>query len=703
MKDSKSVLPVKNLLAPTPTNDPKFAVEVQLSGGSKEQFSDPRAVRAMIAFMDMQAVLGGAASHWGGPSAFAELMSAVHGVMYSESQKQKVPWNELFHFVNDAGHCENGLYALKANYGFADLNIESLRGFRSIDSKLTGHGESHLFPEGVFLSNGPLGSALPQAQGLAFGDCLLDQDRVTVVAISDGACMEGEVRESLAAIPGLAAKEKLAPFILVISDNNTKLTGRMDESYSMGPTFDALKNLGWDVLKLDQAHDLQSCVDFFEQALQRVRKNPARPVAIHARTIKGYGVQKTAESSSGGHGFPLKSPTELSAFLQEIYGDAEVPEVFFNWAKDLVQLESDKKSKPSEPSSEVRRQKVQIGVFEALKKAKEKGLPVFSVSSDLPGSTGVGGFQKSFPESSQDIGVMEANMVSMAAGLSKLGFIPVVDTFAQFGVTKGSLPLVMSSLSQAPVIGVFSHVGFQDAADGASHQALMYMSMTSSIPNVRVCTLSCSDEAEALVGQALEEFAEMRRAGKTPPSTLFFLGRENYPIHYGEYGLERVKYTLDQPLMYRKPAHSHHAGETSLVILASGTLLWEALKASETLAKEGVESYVFNAATVNQGSLDEIYHAVENCEGRLLTVEDHQVLGGMGSLFAHRLSEMATQKQASWTFKISSLGVRGEFGQSAYQASELYAKHHMDAAAIVDTAKKNLLSIPAHGASWSNL
>ena len=149
MKDSNSVLPVKNLLAPTPTNDPKFAVEVQLSGGSKEQFSDPRAVRAMIALMDMQAVLGGAASHWGGPSAFAELMSAVHGVMYSESQKQKVPWNELFHFVNDAGHCENGLYALKANYGFADLNIESLKGFRSIDSKLTGHGESHLFPEGV--------------------------------------------------------------------------------------------------------------------------------------------------------------------------------------------------------------------------------------------------------------------------------------------------------------------------------------------------------------------------------------------------------------------------------------------------------------------------------------------------------------------------------------------------------------------------
>ena len=77
-------------------------------------------------------------------------------------------------------------------------------------------------------------------------------------------------------------------------------------------------------------------------------------------------------------------------------------------------------------------------------------------------------FQKSFPDRFIEVGIAEANMVSTGAGFAKAGFIPIVDTFGQFGVTKGNLPLTMAALSQAPVIAMFSHVGFQDAADGAS-------------------------------------------------------------------------------------------------------------------------------------------------------------------------------------------------------------------------------------------
>ena len=106
----------------------------------------PQASRALIALMDMCAVNGGAASHWGGPAAFAEIISAIHGIMFAVKGRQ---WYEAFNFVNDAGHCENGIYALRANYGFDGMTFENLKGFRSIKSKLTGHGESHLNPEGV--------------------------------------------------------------------------------------------------------------------------------------------------------------------------------------------------------------------------------------------------------------------------------------------------------------------------------------------------------------------------------------------------------------------------------------------------------------------------------------------------------------------------------------------------------------------------
>ena len=218
-------------LADTPKQDPTFARSVQLASGENGKFADPMATRALIALMDMNAVMGGAASHWGGPSAFAELMSATHGLMFHEAKKAGKPWHDLYLFVNDGGHCENGLYALKANCGFDSMKIEDLKKFRSIESRLTGHGESHLFPEGVLMSNGPLGSAVPQSQGLAYADALSGKKRVTITAITDGACMEGEAREALAAIPGLAANGKLAPYVLIISDNNTKLTGESPLTY----------------------------------------------------------------------------------------------------------------------------------------------------------------------------------------------------------------------------------------------------------------------------------------------------------------------------------------------------------------------------------------------------------------------------------------------------------------------------------------
>lgn len=634
------------------------------------QIADPQATRAMVALMDMNAVLGGAASHWGGPSAFAELMSAAHGLMFHEARKAGRPWYEMFNFVNDAGHCENGLYALKANWGFGDLTIDELKKFRSVQSRLTGHGESHLFPEGVMLSNGPLGSAVPQTQGLAYADALAGLKRVTVTAISDGACMEGEAREALAAIPGLAAAGKMAPYVLIISDNNTKLTGRIDkESFSMAPSFAALGTMGWKVIDLHEGHDLQKCVSTIEMAIQSARENPRQAIAIHARTIKGFGVKKTADSASGGHGFPLKTPSELKPFLGEIYRGGEVPRQFMDWASELeASVASAAKSSGDKPA--VPEIKVQVGVSKALIKKRQEGLPVISISADLPGSTGVADFQKAFPQNTQDVGVAESNMVSMAAGASKVGYIPVVDTFAQFGVTKGALPLTMAALSQSPVICVFSHVGFQDAADGASHQALCYFSMVSAIPHTRVYALSASDEAEALVGQAVDEFASERRAGRVPDSYVFFLGRENFPPNYGakSYALGSAQVLRDSS----KPA---------VVIAAAGAMVGQALAAASQLAASGIECAVINPSIINHPDVKTFKKYLELSGGRLVTVEDHQLIGGMGAILAHTLEQQGV------ALKLRSLGVHGEFGQSAYNAIDLYKKHGLDAAAIVSAVR----------------
>jgi transketolase len=664
---------VKSKLAPTPTAKPKYSRTIKNAAGQDVIVADPNATRALVALMDVHAVIGGAACHWGGPAAFAEIMAAIHAIMFSTQGRQ---WFEAYNFVNDAGHTENGIYALRSLYGFDGMTFESLKGFRGLQSKLTGHGESHLNPEGVLLSNGPLGSALPQAQGLAIGDKVAKRDRVTICTVSDGASMEGEAKEAFAAIPGLARKDRVNPFVLIISDNDTKLSGRITkDSFSMAGTFAAMGDLGWNVINVPHGHDLQAVYLSVEKAIDQARKNPNVPVLLWVKTIKGYGVKSTMENAAGGHGFPLTSGEKIVDFVSEIYS-GNVPEEFANWAKalrkDWEDKEAAKKAKaataPAPAPVAVKKDKVQTGLAKAAIKATQEGLPVYSVSADVQGSTGISLFQKSFPDRYIEVGIAEANMVSAGAGLSKAGFIPIVDTFGQFGVTKGNLPLTMAALSQASVIAMFSHVGFQDAADGASHQATTYFAVTSPIPHTTVIAPSCSDEAEAFMYQAIKRFAADKQAGKDPDNYIFFVGRENYPVSW----VEGAKYEWGKAQILSQGS--------DVVLIACGPLLSKAIEAGKKLAEKGKKATVINNPFINHVDLSTIGNAVKQAQGRVVTIEDHQIICGMGAQVSHALSN------AGIAHRIKSLGIHGEFGQSAYVAEDLYKKHGLTGEKMVEAA-----------------
>jgi transketolase len=665
-------LQLKSKLAPTPAQAPKYSVKVKNAQGREVVLGDPRASRALVALMDMCAANGGAASHWGGPAAFAEIISALHGVMFAVKDR---PWHEAYNFVNDAGHCENGIYALRANYGFDGMTFQDLKGFRGIKSKLTGHGESELNPQGVLLSNGPLGSALPQAQGLALADKVLKNDRLTVCTVSDGASMEGEAREAFAAIPGLAAKDRLNPFLLVVSDNDTKLSGRISkDAFTMAPSFEAMSALGWNVVKVANGNDLQEVWLALETALQQARANPRVPVCLWAKTVKGFGVRSTVESASGGHGFPLANAEKIVDFVNEIYfGAPEVPAELAGWARalraDWEQKEAAKKAKtPSAPA--VKKEKIQAGLAKGAVRAAQEGFPVYSISADVEGSTGISFFQKSFPGRFVEVGVAEANMISTGAGLAKSGFIPIVDTFGQFGVTKGNLPLTMAALSQAPVIAIFSHVGFQDAADGASHEATTYFAAVSAIPHTVVVACSCADEAEALMYEAIRRTARAREQGHKGESIVFFVGRENYPLHWHE----NARYQWGKAEVL--------SSGTDVVILACGPLVGRAIEAGRQLKELNIAATVIANPFINRVDLKTIGPAVEQCSGRVITIEDHQVICGMGAQVAHALA------QAGIVHRMKSLGMQGEFGQSAYVAEDLYQKHGLTAGKIIDAARE---------------
>lgn len=659
-------LKIKNKLAPTPKSHPLYSTEITDSAGNKVTLAEPRATRALVALMDQHAVIGGAAAHWGGPAAFAEMMSALHGIMFKEDN-----WFEKYNFINDAGHAENGIYALRALYGYDNLKLSDLKGFRSIESKLTGHGEAHLNPEGVLISNGPLGSGVPQAQGLAIADKVLGNSRTTLCVLSDGGAMEGEAREAMAAIAGLAAKGKTNPFVLLISDNNTKLSGRIEaDSFSMNPSFKALSTLGWDVRVVEKGHDLQEVYQSIETSIDDANKDPKKPVAIIFKTIKGYGVKKTEEAASGGHGYPLKAYDDgLVDFIQEIW-DGNSPEEFTKWAQEIL---AQKPAPTEKETPAVTVEKVQPGFARACDRAMKEGLPLFSVAADLQGSTGIAPFHKSYPENSLDVGIAESNMVSTAVGMAKAGFIPMVDTFAQFGITKGNLPLIMANLSQGPVICLFSHTGFQDAADGASHQATTYFSAVSAIPHTTVISCSCSKEAEEYMYAAVKEYKELSESGKTPNSFVFFYGRENFP-HY---------FDSEQKYEWKK-AQVLATGDAATIV-ATGPMVKKAMTAAAELEKEGIKVTVINNAFVNEPDVATIRSALSQTGGRLITIEDHQVKCGMGAMLTHQLLQEGVEVKG-----YKGLGIQGEFGQSAYKADQLYARHGLSVEGLKSSVKSML-------------
>ena len=134
-------------------------------------------------------------------------------------------------------------------------------------------------------------------------------------------------------------------------------------------------------------------------------------------------------------------------------------------------------------------------------------------------------------------------------------------------------------------------------------------------------------------------------------------------------------YKLNQIQVLKKAS-----GAKKVLIATTGSLVPEALKASEELEKKGISAGVINCSAVNHIDIATVKEALKSCDGKLVTVEDHQLLGGFGQMLTHALLQNGV------AFQSKSLGVKGEFGRSAYTAADLYALHGINQSAIVKAA-----------------
>ena len=276
--------------------------------------------------------------------------------------------------------------------------------------------------------------------------------------------------------------------------------------------------------------------------------------------------------------------------------------------------------------------------------------------ADLAGATKTSVFQKAFPDRHFDCGIAEGNMISVAAGASTMGLVPFASSFAMFAAGR-AFEQVRNSIGYPHLnvkIGA-THGGISVGEDGASHQCCEDFALMRSIPGMTVICPADGEEARMAVRAAYE---------MEGPVYLRF-GRLAVP----EFHEKNFNFQIGKGEILRDG--------TDVAIIANGLMVYEAIKAGETLAENGINAMVINMATIKPLDEELVLAAAKKC-GKVITCEEHSVIGGLGEAVCGLLSEKLPTI-------VRRIGVNDEYGHSG-PATDLLKQFGLSAEHIVEVA-----------------
>ena len=283
------------------------------------------------------------------------------------------------------------------------------------------------------------------------------------------------------------------------------------------------------------------------------------------------------------------------------------------------------------------------------------------LDADLAGATKTSVFMKAFPERHIDCGIAECNMVGIAAGLATTGKVPFVSSFAMFAAGR-AYEQVRNAVGYPKLnvkIGA-THAGISVGEDGATHQCNEDIALMRTIPGMVVINPSDDVEAKAAVRAAIEHQG---------PVYLRF-GRMAVPVINDK---PDYKFEIGKGVVLREGK--------DLTIVATGLCVNESLVAAEMLAADGVEAKVINIHTIKPLDEDLIVAAAKET-GKVVTVEEHSVIGGLGSAVCEALAETVPTP-------VLRIGIQDVYGESG-PAKALIAKYGLDAEGICKKVKEYL-------------
>lgn len=299
------------------------------------------------------------------------------------------------------------------------------------------------------------------------------------------------------------------------------------------------------------------------------------------------------------------------------------------------------------------------GFGEALLQLGESSEDVVVLCADLAESTRTLSFKEKYPERYVELGVAEQNLATVASGMAAAGKVPFITSYAAFNPGRNNEQIRTTiALNDVPVILCGMHAGISVGPDGATHQALEDIALMRALPNMTV--ISPCDTIEA-------RKATLEAASLGGPVYLRF-GREKTPIMT----------TDTSPFHIGKANLVWESDKPEVAIIATGPLLFQALRAAKALESE-MQVIVLNLHTIKPLDVEAVVSVAKRA-GAVVTVEEHQVMGGMGSAVAECLAEHCP-------VPIEFVGVQNRFGQSGTM-DELLAEYGLDTPVISAKIRK---------------
>ena len=534
-------------------------------------------------------------------------------------------------FFSSKGHDVPGLYA--ALYGLGVIPRERLLRLRRLGG-LDGHPDVGV--PGIEANSGSLGMGISKGRGIALAKRLSGRGGRVVVMTGDGELQEGQNWEGLQG----AAHDRLGDLWIVVDRNELQSDKPTEEILALGELETKLRAFGW-IVKTCDGHDHSALSEVFA----RFREEHDTPKALVARTIKGRGVSfmehPAALEAAGGTypwhaGAPGAEPFELAvseirarieAGFAALGLDPPSPDSESATVDPLGRDRSEEGSLEGEPVSgtgsrpraAVTDEYVADAYGEALLELAATNERLLVLDADLASDCRVRAFELAYPDRFVECGIAEQDMVSVAAGLARHGYLPVVNSFASFLASRANEQIYNQASEGSRVVYALHYAGLIPAGPGKSHQSVRDISLLGALPSLAIVQPGNAEETRALVRWAVQEAEESVaiRLAIGPSPRRIELPAE-YEVSPGRGAVLR-------------------AGNDAVLLAYGPVLLHEALLAGELLAeREGVTLRVVGMPWLNRFETEWVATEVAAFEN-VLVLEDHAPVGALGDALRREL------------------------------------------------------------------